>query len=107
MRRRTKRLTWLLLAVCCLLLAAVSLALAQAEGDPTGSSQSGLDLSWWTVDGGGGTSSGDGGLRLVGTAGQPDAGLLKGDGFTLRGGLWRGGEAVGTAYKVYLPIVVR
>jgi len=33
----------------------------------------GYTLDWWTVDGGGGTVSGDG-YTLVGTAGQPDAG---------------------------------
>ena len=36
-----------------------------------------FDLSWHTVDGGGGTSSG-GGFVLNGTAGQPDAGDLAG-----------------------------
>ncbi len=47
------------------------------------------DLSWWTVDGGGGTLNGDG-YTLGGTAGQPDAGVLEGRGYTLNGGFWGG-----------------
>ena len=44
-----------------------------------------FDLSWHTVDGGGGTSTGDD-FVLRGTIGQPDAGTLSGGGFELRGG---------------------
>ena len=44
-----------------------------------------FDLSWWTVDGGGGTSTG-GDFVLRGTIGQPDAGTLSGGDFVLRGG---------------------
>ncbi len=47
-----------------------------------------FDLSWYTVDGGGGTSSG-GDFVLRGTIGQPDAGDLSGGDFTLRGGFWQ------------------
>ena len=47
-----------------------------------------FDLSWHTVDGGGGTSAGDG-FVLHGTIGQPDAGTLSGGGFELRGGFWQ------------------
>lgn len=44
-------------------------------------------LVWWTIDGGGGAS--DGGIyHLGGTAGQPDAGVLSGGAFTIRGGFW-------------------
>ncbi len=49
----------------------------------------GYDLSWWTVDGGGGSLS-SGGYTLSGTAGQPDAGVLEGSGYTLTGGFWSG-----------------
>ncbi len=49
-----------------------------------------FEISWFTVDGGGGTSTG-GGFVLSGTAGQPDAGDLAGGGFTLRGGFWQPG----------------
>ncbi len=48
----------------------------------------GFELSWFTVDGGGGTSSG-GDFVLSGTAGQPDAGDLAGGDFVLSGGFWQ------------------
>ena len=73
-------------------------ALAQSGG--------GYNLTWHTVDGGGGQASG-GGYTLTGTAGQPDAGLLAGGEFTLGGGFWGGGELVGGAYDTYLPLVLR
>ena len=46
-----------------------SYAFAQAGG--------GFDLSWFTIDGGGGISTG-GDFSLSGTIGQPDAGVLSG-----------------------------
>jgi len=53
----------------------------------------GFDLSWYTIDGGGGTSTG-GGFELGGTIGQPDAGPaggpMTGGGFELVGGFWAG-----------------
>lgn len=45
------------------------------------------DLSWWTVDGGGGASQG-GGYSLNGTIGQPDAGRQTGGSYTLTGGFF-------------------
>ena len=71
----------------------------------TALARSGYDLSWWTVDGGGGTASG-GSYTLVGTIGQPDAGILAGGAYTLGGGFW-GGGVVAAGYKVYLPVVLR
>ena len=48
-----------------------------------------FDLSWHTVDGGGGTFSTGGGFTLGGTAGQPDAGpVMNGGEFQLVGGFW-------------------
>ena len=44
-------------------------------------------IDWWTVDGGGGTSTG-GVYTLSGTIGQPDAGQTSGGTFTLVGGFW-------------------
>jgi hypothetical protein len=65
------------------------------------------DLSWWTVDSGGGTSSGNG-YTLNGTLGQPDAGTLaSGGGYTLAGGFWHGGVATSTETIVYLPLVTK
>ncbi len=46
-----------------------------------------FDLSWSTIDGGGGTSSG-GQFALSATIGQPDAGTLAGGNFKLEGGFW-------------------
>ena len=67
----------------------------------------GYDLSWWTVDGGGGTFSTGGAYTLGGTNGQPDAGLLTGGTYTLSGGFWGGGELAGLSIRVYLPYVER
>lgn len=61
-------------------------------------------LSWWTVDGGGGSSSGTG-YSLNGTAGQPDAGSLTGTGYQLSGGYWTGGSLAN--HSVFLPLIVR
>jgi hypothetical protein len=46
-------------------------------------------IDWFTIDGGGGTSSG-GNFSLSGTIGQPDAGTqpMTGGGFSLTGGFW-------------------
>lgn len=51
-----------------------------------------LDLSWFTIDGGGATACTGGTLALGGTIGQFDAGELAGGGFTLRGGFWLAGS---------------
>jgi len=90
---------WLLLAACCVLLVAAVVPLALA--------QTGYDLSWWTVDGGGAMLITGEGYRLSGTAGQPDAGALEGGGYTLGGGFWRGGEVSGQFYEIFLPLVLR
>lgn len=47
-----------------------------------------FDLSWWTVDGGGGMNSAGGIYTLSGTIGQPDAGTLTGGAYALTGGFW-------------------
>ena len=44
-------------------------------------------IDWYTIDGGGGTSSG-GPYTLSGTIGQPDAGVHTGGPYTLVGGFW-------------------
>lgn len=56
-----------------------------------------FDLSWHTIDGGGGSSSG-GEFELSGTIGQHDAGeTMTGGDFALIGGFWAGaGAAPGT-----------
>ena len=47
-------------------------------------------IDWYTIDGGGGTSSG-GSYVLTGTIGQPDASSSQGDVFIIMGGFWPGG----------------
>ena len=66
----------------------------------------GYDLTWSTVDGGGGASSG-GAYALGGTIGQPDAGAMTGGAYSLVGGFWGGGVSGATSRYVYLPIVLR
>jgi hypothetical protein len=80
------------------LLAALTLIVAVAAQSHT------YDLSWWTVDGGGGTLQG-GRYTLRGTAGQPDAATWSGGGYVVAGGFW-GGAGPGE-YAVYLPVVLR
>ena len=60
-------------------------------------------IEWWTVDGGGGVSSG-GSYSLSATIGQAEAGFLSGGEFLLTGGFW--GAAL-TSYKLNLPLIVR
>jgi hypothetical protein len=47
-------------------------------------------ISWYTIDGGGGRSTG-GPYTLTGTIGQPDAAYSKGGNYELLGGFWTGG----------------
>lgn len=46
-----------------------------------------FSITWFTFDGGGGTSTG-GGYALSGTVGQPEAGPANGGGYSLLGGFW-------------------
>ena len=75
----------------------VSIAVAQTGG--------GYDLTWNTIDSGGGSSSGSG-YTLDGTLGQPDAGALSGGGYTVSGGFWYGPSAT-AHFEIYLPVVLR
>jgi hypothetical protein len=71
-----KRMSWMLGVWV------VGIAAAQAQP---------YSVDWYTIDGGGGTSSG-GSYTLSGTIGQPDASLvpLTGGNYTLQGGFWPG-----------------
>ena len=86
--------TAILLALVVFLLL-TSVALADPGDD--------YDLSWWTVDGGGGALSG-GEYTLAGTAGQPDAAVWQGGEYTLVGGFWGG---AGAEYSIYLPMTLK
>lgn len=72
----------------CVLAALMVLA---PPGSPEGGTNGTPAITWWTVDGGGGTASA-GAFELRGTIGQPDAGVASGGGFTLAGGFWTGGD---------------
>jgi uncharacterized membrane protein len=79
------------------LLLLVSVALAQGD----------YDISWFTVDGGGGNSIG-GPYTLSGTAGQPDAGVLSGGTYAVTGGFWVGvAGPMPPTFTLYLPLVLR
>jgi hypothetical protein len=77
--KSTTRMPRLIVLATLIPLLLVSIALAQA-GD-------GFDLSWFTVDGGGGASSG-GIYTVSGTIGQPDAGVFSGGPYVLASGFW-------------------
>jgi hypothetical protein len=92
-----------LLLIALVILAAVIVSSAWAA--PTAD----YAITWYTIDGGGGTLSGSGGIgysayMLDGTLGQPDAGVLTGGGYTLAGGYW--GGLIGV-YRVYLPLIFK
>ena len=95
-----KSLPLILVGVLVLGLASVVLAAPQA-----------FDLSWWTVDGGGGTSEGET-YALEGTIGQADAGYeMTGGAYTLAGGFWGAGGVAPTPVpldqQLYLPLISR
>ena len=69
-------------AMCLALLLPGSL-FAQSGGD--------YDLSWSTIDGGGGMWSTGGTYSFGGTIGQPDAGKMSGGAYALAGGFWTEG----------------
>jgi hypothetical protein len=98
-----RRPTFLLLAAAATLVAAGMVAAWKA---PSASAQpsASYDLSWHTVDGGGGASSGSG-YTLTGTAGQPDAGTLSGASYTLAGGFWAG--LAQALQHLFFPLVRR
>ena len=81
-------------------LSVVVLALAVFAGDAQD-----YAIDWWTVDGGGGTSTG-GVYGLSGIIGQPDAGRMSGGTFTLVGGFWGVVGAIQTPGGPVLSVVL-
>lgn len=72
-------------------------------------------IDWFTIDGGGGTSTG-GVYSVSGTIGQPDAGRMTGASYALDGGFWGfvgaiqtagapmlGVERIGASVRVFWP----
>jgi hypothetical protein len=98
-RTTTTRAAAVLLVLCS------ALFVTRLTGRETHAQGGGYDLSWWTVDGGGGNMGG-GWYGLGSTIGQPDPGLLVGGDYTLGGGFWGGGASAGE-HTAYLPLVVR
>jgi hypothetical protein len=88
-----RRVALVLLMLLVTVIAGVGVVAAQTGG--------GYDLTWSTIDGGGGSSSG-GGYQLIGTLGQPEAGVSSGGGYTLNSGFW-----LPSSYLVYLPAILR
>jgi hypothetical protein len=84
-------------------LAGLGVALALLAGTLSAAPSGTFSIDWWTVDGGGGASSG-GDFTLSGTAGQADAGALAGGGLSLQGGFWTGAASRST---IYLPKIQR
>src|SRR5258708_15100322 len=82
------------LSSLCVLFAFTSLATAQEYA-----------IDWFTIDGGGGTSTG-GVYAVSGTIGQPDAGLMRGGSYSLAGGLWGVIAAVQTPGAPLLTIAL-
>ena len=63
------------------------LGLACAVGLTTAVSAQSYSIDWFTIDGGGGTSTG-GVYSVSGTIGQPDAGKMSGGNYSIEGGFW-------------------
>ena len=61
-------------------------------------------IDWFTLDGGGGPSSG-GAYTLNGTIGQSDAGVSSGGSYTLHGGFWSAFAVVQTEGTPWLRIL--
>ena len=95
---RSKRL-WIALPLALVsLLVLAGVVLAQSGGD--------YDLTWNTIDGGGGTSAG-GGYSLTGTIGQPDAGSSSGGDYAVDGGFWVRGLKQIIDFLIHLPLVLK
>ncbi len=87
-----KRLRMLILLAAVFLLTSSVLASSVAT----------YQLDWYTVDGGGGSSTGSV-YSLSGTIGQADAGAASGGTYTLAGGFW---SPLGkTNINLYLPVI--
>ena len=64
-----------------------------------------FNVFWWTVDGGGGKSTG-GSYSLKSTIGQPDAGIMIAGDYRLKVGFQPGGPARIVSFQVNIPIVL-
>lgn len=62
-------------------------------------------LSWSSIDAGGDSSSGAGYL-LIGSTGQPDAGILNSREYTASGGFWPGLRPQ-PEQKIFMPLALK
>lgn len=92
-RRVLARSSLLLLALACLPAGAADRQVV-VSADAVGSPKAADDMSWWSVDGGGGTSSA-GTWSLTGVIGQPEVGTAYSCWHAFDGGLWSGAESAG------------
>ena len=93
---------WMLLCGIVILLLAAAWVAAAAGGS---------ELPWFSVDGGGGESSG-GPYAMAGSIGQPDAGEMGGGAYALSGGylaVAQQGAISPPSYSdyVFLPVTIR
>jgi hypothetical protein len=88
-------MSWKLVGGTALIVAAMALV-AHAQD---------YSVDWFTIDGGGGTSTG-GVYSVTGTIGQPDAGQLSGGNYSVDGGFWGVIAAVQTPGAPLLSVSV-
>jgi hypothetical protein len=85
------------------LILALSLALFVVAGAFAAAQAHVYSIDRWTLDNGGGVSAADR-YSLVSTIGQPDAStVMNGGTYGLIGGYW----GVVSAYRVFLPLILR
>lgn len=80
-----------------------ALSIALLISAAASASSQNYSIDWFTIDGGGGTSSG-GSYSVSGTIGQPDAGSMSGGAYTLVGGFWGVIQAIQTVGAPLLSV---
>lgn len=100
MNLKTRRIILALLSLVVLLAGVWAIGLASDDLAES------LTIAWWTVDGGGGASTG-GPNSLIGTAGQPDAGRASGGDYALVSGFWAAVGLERGPTTLYMPMVTR
>jgi hypothetical protein len=93
-----KKIVLILLVICLLFMLAIAVQASQLA----------YDLTWWTIDGGGGVSQSQG-YTLSATTGQPDAGTLQSSNYSLAGGFWSAAPSapIVISYRIVLPLVLK
>jgi hypothetical protein len=97
MKHKTTLIVFVMLVLAVALVKSSTPLVAQSGGT--------YDLTWSTIDGGGGMFSAGGTYSLGGTIGQADTGTLIGGAYTLTGGFW---FAPLTGHNLlYLPLILK